>query len=440
MPELRELSERLGSIVGLAHWASGADGDLERYAVDGCTPAAVVAPADPSQTAAVLVEAARSGAAVIPWGGGTAMGRGHAPSGYDVALSLARLDSIVDFDVDNLTVTVQAGLSLNRLQTVLGDEQLFVPLDPPLPNVATVGGIVAANSNGPGRVRFGSVRDLVLGMRVALTTGEVIHAGGKTVKNVAGYDLSKLFIGSYGTLGVVTEVTFRLLPCPAEKRALWLGFACQEDAFRLAGRVLDSVLLPTYMTILNRGAIEGVRPECGDPFALVIGLDGSPETVERQVRDVTAMAEAPELLASDALTLLERALADFGYGETDRGDAGLAGTVSLPISALEPWCAMAESYEAAGSCLALAAHVPSGTVRFLVAADDSAALVDCFANAVAAADDLGGHGVLDWAAPVVKLQVPVWGTPRAEWRLSQAIKQKFDPTGTLSRGRFVGQI
>lgn len=439
MPEPRELSQRLGSIVGQAYWASGG-GDIARYAVDGCAPATVVLPADPSQTAMILAAAAESGATIIPWGGGTAMGRGHAPSAYDVALSLARLDRIVDFDVANLTVTVQAGLSLSRLQTALGAERLFLPIDPPLPDAATVGGIVAANSNGPGRVRYGSVRDLVLGMRVALTNGEVVHAGGKTVKNVAGYDLSKLFIGSYGTLGVVTEVTFRLLPWPAEKRALWIGFASLADADLMAGRVLDSVLLPAYMTILNRGAIERIRPESGDRFALVIGLDGSPETVERQVRDVTSMVKAPELIVGDALVLLERALADFGYRSCDLAAAGLAATVSLPISAIEPWCTKIGDPEAGGLPLALAAHVPSGTVRFLAESHDSAALGAFFANAVAVADDLGGHGVLDWAAPAVKSRLPVWGTPRPEWRLSQAIKQKFDPTGALNRGRFVGEI
>ena len=381
--------------------------------------------------------AAQMGAAVIPWGGGTAMGRGHAPAAYDVALSLARLNGIVDYDVDNLTVTVQAGLSLSRLQAAVDAKRQFLPLDPPFPDEATVGGIVAANSSGPSRVRYGSVRDLVLGMRVALAGGEVIHVGGKTVKNVAGYDLSKMFIGSYGTLGVVTEVTFRLLPLPAEKRALWIGCAERAAAHGLAVRILDSTLLPTHVTILNRRAIQRIRPGAGDAFALVVGLDGSSETVERQVRDITTLAVSAQVIKDDALNQLERALCDFAGGERRLSGGGLGATASVPISAAETWCT---EMETEADDAAMVACIPSGMVHILVEDGESTVLMAAFEHAVVAADRLGGHCVLDWAAPEIKARLPVWGTPRPEWRLSQAIKQKFDPTGALNRGRFVAGI
>ena len=436
MPELRELIQGLESIVGRSHLESSLE-VAGRYVVDGRTPRLVASPADAAQAAALVAAAARMGATTIPWGGGTAMGRGHAPTAYDVALSLARLDNIVDHDVDNLTVTVQAGLSLSRLQTAVGEKRQFLPLDPPCPDVATVGGIVASNSSGPSRVRYGSVRDLVLGMRVALPGGEVIHVGGKTVKNVAGYDLSKMFIGSYGTLGVVTEVTFRLLPLPAEKRMLWKGCAERTAAHSLAARILDSTLLPTYMTVLNRGAIQRIRPDCGDAFALVIGLDGSPETVERQVRDITVLAVSAQVIEGDPLNRLERALQDFGGAGRHVVGAGLGATASLPISVAEHLCAEVDT---GPDDVAVVACVPSGTVHILIAGGESTAMQAAYEHAVAAADRLGGHCVLDWATPETKAHLPVWGTPRPEWRLSQAVKERFDPTGALNRGRFVAGI
>jgi glycolate oxidase FAD binding subunit len=435
MLELRELIQALEPIVGRPHLETSHE-VTGRYGVDGLMPRLVASPADAAQTAALIATAARLGVAVIPWGGGTAMGRGHVPAAYDVALSLARLDGIVDYDIDNLTVTVQAGLSLSRLQAALGERRQFLPLDPPFPDVATVGGIIAANSSGPSRVRYGSVRDLVLGMRVALPGGEVIHVGGKTVKNVAGYDLSKMFIGSYGTLGIVTEVTFRLLPLPAEKRALWVGCAERATAHRLAGQILDSTLLPTYLTVLNRSAIRRTRPEGGDAFALVIGLDGSPETVERQVRDITALVVSAQVIEGDALSQLERALRNFAGAGRHVVGAGLGATASVPISAAEHLCGEVD----ATADVAAMACVPSGTVHILVEGREIAELASAFEQAVAAADRLGGHCIVDWAAPAVKARIQVWGTPRPEWRLSQAVKKKFDPTGALNRGRFVAGI
>jgi glycolate oxidase FAD binding subunit len=434
MPESRELTQGLEPIVGRSHLKTSLE-VTGRYVVDGRMPWAVLSPANAAQTAALVASAAQMGAAVIPWGGGTAMGRGHVPAAYDLALSLARLDGIVDYDVDNLTVTVQAGLSLSRLQTAVGEKRQFLPLDPPFPGVATVGGIVAANSSGPSRVRYGSVRDLVLGMRVALPSGEVIHVGGKTVKNVAGYDLSKMFIGSYGTLGIVTEVTFRLLPLPAEKRALWVGCTERAAAHRLAAQILDSALLPTYVTVLNRRAIQRIWPDGGDAFALVIGLDGSPETVERQVRDITMLAVSALVIAGDELNRLECALRDFSGAGRVLG-ACLGATASVPISAVENLCAEVDI----SNDVAVIACVPAGIVHVLIAGRESTEMTAAYEHAVAVADRLGGHCVLDWAAPEAKAHLPVWGTTRPEWRLSQAVKQRFDPARALNRGRFVAGI
>ena len=145
---------------------------------------------------------------------------GNPPTRLDVVVDLSRMNRVIEHDDANLTATVEAGISINRLQQVIAERNQFLPFDPPCALRASVGGTVAANLNGPRRSFYGNVRDLVIGMRVALATGEHIKAGGKVVKNVAGYDMCKLFVGSFGTLGIITEITVRMAPLPEASATL----------------------------------------------------------------------------------------------------------------------------------------------------------------------------------------------------------------------------
>ena len=151
---------------------------------------------------------------MTPWGGGTAMRIGNLPDRVGIIIELSKLNRVVEHDHANLTATMQSGITLAASQKFTAAERQFVPFDAPYPERSTIGGIVAANLNGARRGCYGSVRDLVIGMKVALPTGEQIKAGGKVVKNVAGYDMCKLFVGSLGTLGIITEVTMRMTPIP----------------------------------------------------------------------------------------------------------------------------------------------------------------------------------------------------------------------------------
>jgi glycolate oxidase FAD binding subunit len=167
--------------------------ELASHNVDGIEPVLVCAPREPEQVAAAIRTCAEADATLIPWGGGTAMALGNPPRRAEVILSTVRLNRLIDHDHANLTVTAGSGLVLSVLQTALLSHTQFVAIDPPYPDRSTIGGIVAANLNGPRRSYYGSVRDLVIGMKVVLGSGAQIKAGGKVVKIVAGYDMSKLF-------------------------------------------------------------------------------------------------------------------------------------------------------------------------------------------------------------------------------------------------------
>src|SRR5438105_487308 len=204
-------------------------------------------PATPEACAEVLRGCAEAGRTVRGRGTKSDL-RGMAET--DAVLETGGLDGVVDHVPEDLTVTVRAGMGFAALRDALAAHGQFLPLDPPhVARGATVGGVIAANSNGFGRYRYGSVRDLLLGIRAALPDGTIARAGGRVVKNVAGYDLNKLFIGSFGTLGVLVEATFKILPQPPVTRAAAAAFRRPGDAFAAADALVRTSLRPTAVVI-----------------------------------------------------------------------------------------------------------------------------------------------------------------------------------------------
>src|SRR5271169_406787 len=206
----------LRAISGVEHMRAATPED----AVDGVQPQMVIEPGSPDEIARVLKTASSAGLQVIPRGGATKMGWGNPPRGSDLIISTRRLNRIVEHAWGDMTATVEAGCTLRQLQQTLAEHGQRLALDPLWPEKATMGGILATNDSGPLRIRFGSLRDLIIGITLALPDGTLAKSGGKVVKNVAGYDLPKLATGSLGTLGIITQAIFRLHPVPRETRTL----------------------------------------------------------------------------------------------------------------------------------------------------------------------------------------------------------------------------
>jgi glycolate oxidase FAD binding subunit len=215
----------LQEIVGRGYAREAAEGD----AIDGVRPRFVVEPGSVEEVSALLRLSHRTGLAVAPRGGGTTLGWGATPRRLDLILSTARLNRVLEHAAGDLVVRAEAGVTLETLQAAVGAAGQRLALNPPEQG-ATLGGIVAANPSGPLRLRYGTVRDLLIGVTVVLADGTVAKAGGKVVKNVAGYDLCKLFTGSLGTLGVVVETIWRLHPLPAARRTVAVALASPEAA------------------------------------------------------------------------------------------------------------------------------------------------------------------------------------------------------------------
>src|SRR6266851_5214781 len=233
--------------------------EQRKFSVDGLLPSTVMRPNDADDAARDLHACNLAAAAVVVWGGGTQMRLGAPPRRYEVAFSTERMTRLLEHQPADLTCRVEAGMRLRDLQATLRAKGQRLPLDPPHPERATVGGMVAANTNGLSRGRYGTVRDWVIGIAVAYPTGKVARAGGKVVKNVAGYDLMKLHIGALGTLGVVAEVNFKVQARPEGQATLLGHFETAGPALDAGLQLARTFLAPAASIVLDRRALW----ECG---------------------------------------------------------------------------------------------------------------------------------------------------------------------------------
>ena len=443
MSNSNQLHEDLVQIVGEAGLLP--DDQRGRYTIDGIGPQAVVLPRSTHEIQEVLNYAADSGLSVIPAGSGTKLGMGNPPEQVDLVLSTSRLDQVLEYEPADLTVTVEAGIRLATLQAKLAEHVQYLPLDPPYADRCTIGGITATNASGASRLRYGSARDRVLGMRVVQSSGTVVKSGGKVVKNVAGYDLNKLYLGSFGTLGLITEVSLKLQPLPEIERTVLLTFTETGEAINVGSEIAGSQLLPTFLNLF----VNGAPFTAGSESCLLIGLDGHPETVEWQVDSVKTVAEqngviSVEVYEGQRQQELQGSMCAFPEGGLDAStvisranlritDVGDFVNTTLEINESVSWQVRAMGLMGNGVVYVIFSDFPDGEVPVQHVADTVVNLRDAAAN-------VGGNLIVESAPTALKRQIDVWGSVGRSLELMKAIKTKLDPIGLLNVGRFVGGI
>jgi glycolate oxidase FAD binding subunit len=437
--------DKLRAIVGPAGVLSGVE--LSPYVVEGRTPEAAVFPGSLDEVRAVVELAAGAEIPIVAWGGGTAaaVGTPVAPARPGIVLGTARLNRILEHEPGDLTATAEAGTTVAAFQAALGTRRQWLSLDPPAPDRATLGGVVAANASGPRRHLYGTARDLVIGMTVVTADGAVVRAGGKVVKNVAGYDLPKLFVGSYGTLGIVVDVTVKLRPLPDEERLVGVRFERLKDAAAAARAVMGSDVIPNALELLDAEAVRALDPSSAAGAMLVAGFDGLGEQVDWQCAELGALVGplgggAVQPLSAETWPRLPHAAAAACGG----APAALMRLSVLPAQAGEVMEQAGVAARARGLACACAAHAGVGVVRAALFSDpdpqELARIVATLDEWRGFARGAGGHAVLEWAPLAVKSQVPVWDDAGAAGRIMQRIKAQLDPRNLLNPGRFVGGI
>jgi glycolate oxidase FAD binding subunit len=402
--------------------------DQRRLSVDDALPSKIMQPDDADEAARGLRLCDLTPAAVVMWGGGTQMRLGAPPRRYDIAFSTERMTRLLEYEPADLTCRVEAGMRLSDLQSALGAQGQRLPLDPPHPARATAGGMVAANANGLGRARYGTVRDWVIGIAVAYPSGKVARAGGKVVKNVAGYDLMKLHIGALGTLGVVAEVNFKVQAIP-EGQATVLGhFEAAGPAVNAGLQLARTYLAPAAAIVLDRRALWECGLTADWQWTLALKLEGYAREVEaardqvgRTIRDAGGRVEGQELPAT--------------FWDAARDWSAPDGEVVL-LRAIAPIASVPAFSSAVPPETQMIIQPAAGVVDVRVPSASAASILQRL-RSVAGQD---GQVVVASAPPSVKPSLDVWGPPPSGFPIMRALKQALDPNGILNPGRFVGGI
>jgi glycolate oxidase FAD binding subunit len=424
----------LAAVLGEEHLRAATAAD----AVDGVAPRRIAEPGTAEELARCLRWARGAGLRVTPRGGGTKLGWGNPPAACELLLSTARLDRVREHAWADMTVIADAGCRVADLQRTLAEHGQHLAVDPLWPERATLGGILSTNDSGPLRLRYGSLRDLVIGITVALPDGTLARSGGRVVKNVAGYDLAKLFTGALGTLGVIVEAIFRLHPLPRQTRSLTFG-GTPAALNQLLLSILASRLTPTGLQL--RAAPGGAH--------LDVRFDGTAAGIQAQIDQVgqvaassAAPAEAPAEVWTSHQAIWEGGDGAHAADTADTAAPALVAKISVLPARIAAACALVERAATARSLAwrMVMQGVGAGYLRLAGSEGDEPALRATFLALREEVGSTGGTLVALGCPLAVKRGLDVWGPAGDAQPLMVRIKQHFDPDGTLSPGRFLGGI
>ncbi len=426
----------LAEIVGAPH-VLGGEGTAA-FAVDGRAPRWVAAPASAEEVSRCLALVWADGLAVAPTGRGTRRHWGNPPRALDLVLSLSRLDRIVAHEPADLTVSVEAGVTLGQLEAALRPYRQFLPLDPPRAEGSTVGGIVATAASGPYRARYGTIRDGLLGVTLVQADGTVVKGGGRVVKNVTGYDMPKLHVGALGTLGVVVAAHLRLQPRPAAE-ATWLyGFPSPEAVVEAALGIMDAPVVVSRLEMLVEATLAALGQAALPGAALGVTVGGVSEGVRAQgerIAEICGRGGGVPIPVAGAEAWWRRVTETWWPVGADDVVVRIGSRPSDVAKALRA----VEAAAPAWACRA-SAGVANGVLHVTLrdgAPGDTAALLARVRESLA---PLGATCVVEHAAPVAKVALDVWGDVGPALDVMRRLKTEMDPRGILNPGRYVGGI
>src|SRR6266446_1223506 len=395
-------------------------------AVAGVQSRFVVEPGSEQELAKVLKLANAAGLGVTPRGGGTKLEWGNRPAQADVILSTARLHRVIEHAWADLTVSAEAGCTIAKLQETLAKHGQRLALDALWPERATVGGVLSTNDSGALRLRFGSLRDLVIGVTLALADGTVASSGGRVVKNVAGYDLPKLVTGALGTLGVITRAFFRLHPLPKETRTISCVTGDVPEAHRLVLAIQNSKLAHSALQIC-----------CGAEMQPRVDVlfEGSEAGLTAQLEQVKSMMSLATITDADGDVWNARQ-GICSAGKQSKGEVAVVKFATLPAQIAETVATIARLSAAELRWKVVAQATGIGWMRL----EGEPQAIESAQREFRAGLERGGGSLVIAHRPAGKAELDAWGNAGDALSLMSAVKWQFDPQGTLNAGRFVGGI
>jgi glycolate oxidase FAD binding subunit len=410
---------------------------LYSISIDDFGPLSVERPKSVAECGEIIRRIGVENRAIYPVGGGTMLGFGLTPTKQGIAVDLRDLNQMIDYPARDMTITVQAGITVERLQEVLKSEGQQLPVDVPLPERATLGGAIATNVSGPRRLGYGTLRDYVIGISVLNDRGEEVKGGGRVVKNVAGYDFMKLYTSSLGTLGIITQITLKVKPLPEAASVVTLP-CTSDNLVEVLRRIANSATRPTMVSVANASAAALVGSN-SPAYSVAVGYEEKAATVAWQVSKLNT--ELPAELTSRASEFqgdLAGKLVRQWTGFPLAAQRGLTFKANLLPAATAEFLIRADRLAPRPALLAHAAngivfgHLPEETTLDQA----KAIIVELTQHAVMQK----GNVVITRCPAAWKAVLPVWGMSTPDRVLMRAVKNKLDPSDVFNPGRFVDGI
>ena len=404
---------------------------------DGRFALATDRPEDVEALCRTVRERVAAGLAIYPQGGRTAIDYGGIPRTPGVVVDTTAINRLIDYPAADMTITVQAGMTLSALRAILAEKHQRVLVDAPLPDRATLGGIYATNTSGPRRYGSGRPRDQIIGVSFVTSPGVVIKGGGRVVKNVAGYDFPKLLTGSLGTLGIMTQLTLKVRPIPEASVLVWVPFTTLKSLAAALDQLNTSGTRPIALELLNGSGARTVGQTLGlpaEPGVLVIGFEDNVGSIGWQLDRIKLELGRADLVAIEggATAPLWEALTEFQAIEL--------GPFSF-VANVRPSTVVAFIERLDSQRWSVQAHAGNGIVRAHALGEwDLERAGEQVEHLRHAADSDGGNLILSRCPTEWKDRLGVWGKPRADWAIAERVKTALDPHGAMNPGRFVGRI
>ena len=417
------------------------------YMIDEVAPISVVRPATVDGLCEEVAAADREGVAVFPWGGGTRMSLGHVPQRPGIVMDTSALNRVVSHNSGDMTATFQAGATLRTVSEVLAQAGQLLAIDPPLPGHATIGGTLASGASGPTKWQFGHLRDTVIGMKVVQPDGRITKSGGQVVKNVSGYDMSRLHIGGLGSLGLILEASFKLTPIPMYESTVLARFQTVDRAIQCALDVFNSQVTPLAITGFNSTVAGAIGADERPGTFLAVRLGGRPRTLDRQVDEVTATCRHFLPIDIDKAEgvgagRIWRSLADFGWHRDSAPVLNIK--VSVLPSEVEQVYKLVEGLGTSRYEVSVVAQPGFGTVEASWLGDETAPapaeLVGFVQQVREGAGRFGGTAVVQKCPTALKDRVDVWGGEPRGIGVMRRLKAQYDPNNIMNPGRFAGRL
>jgi len=421
---------------------------LGEFSIDGVLPQIVLSPNNIDQVSEIMKLASKDALSVIPWGSGTKSALGNKPDRVDIVLSTKNLDRIIEHGASDLVATTQCGITLKKFQGALNKENQFLAVDPPhvthVNRRATIGGIIATNDSGPERLRYGTIREFLIGIKVVKADGSIFKGGSKVVKNVAGYDLPKLYVGSLGTLGIIVEATFRLYPVPEYSQTYVASFSSLEDCQETISTLLNSHLVITSLELLNPDLAASLAKrnavDINDSrYSLAIGIRSVEKAVKEQIPSGKKICDQNNgngfLISGTPEEKLWEDIRNFPWIilKSDRVVSKVGVVVTQIPQVLQTIKQISNEY---GVKIYVSVRAGNG-ICIIALKGEGSSVNNALKHLRNFISSINGHLVLLEAPSEIKNSFDVWGEIGSALGTMKRIKANYDPHNLLNPGRYI---